>query len=92
MNNKVVFAGIAVLAVIGVVAVGPGDLSVAGIIGDASCEWQDLELEGQTFEGLDEVEQQYPDAYDLLVEQADTRIEDGVVQYQLSGCETGDFQ
>jgi len=91
MNKKLLIPVIAIIGILGLLQIS-GTFSLADQIGEASCDWQDLQVDGNTFTSIEEVQEQYPEGYQQLTEVGDIRVQDGIVQYRLSGCGTGDFQ
>lgn len=70
-----------------------GNLSVTNVFEGTGCGWQDLETDsGQTFSSIDSFQSEYPEAFDRINEEGDLRVQDGTVEYRLTGCTSGDFQ
>lgn len=87
--NRVAIVGFLVLAIAGLQF--SGTFSFTDIIDQGTCEWKDLEIDGETFDSKQELEQAYPDDFEEQKDEADFRVRDGVLQYRLSGCGGGSF-
>lgn len=96
MDPRLIFAGVVVLGLSGVVAIGFTDVGPYSFVEtDGDCTWRTFEgPNGQPFSSKDEVftayEQATGNSSDVLQEQVDFRVQNDVVEYRSCPVEASD--